>query len=128
MIFLDAVLIGNIYYSKFVTVLGPILRWKQCPLPQNPIRVEAPLDRLHRLDFRGQVLYFQQVRLPLAEPVLSPYRPSQRDRIPRQFRGHRLGRRKMLRAVGKRIYMEVCVPDMAENDEIIPDRLVQPFV
>src|SRR5579863_8064151 len=61
---------------------------EQSAAAQQPVRIEAPLDVLHRLNLIRRVLDGQQVRLALAEAVLGGDRAPQRDCFARQAGHH----------------------------------------
>src|ERR1700733_137371 len=91
---------------------------EQGPLPQDPMGIEAAFHGAHGFDFGWQVLYFEQMRLPFPEPVFGADGPTERYGVARQFRGNGLGRGEVFRIVRKRIYMEMRIADVSEDDKV----------
>src|SRR5580698_4673364 len=91
---------------------------EQCPLPQDPMWIEAALHGAHGFDFGRQVLYFEQMRLPFPEPVFGANGPAERYGVARQLSRDGLGRGKVLRTVRERIYMEMRIADVSEDDKV----------
>src|SRR5690349_13306947 len=57
--------------------------WKNISWSQNPVRIQASLDGLHRLDLFRCIEETEQMRLPFAESVLGGYGAAEFHRVRR---------------------------------------------